>query len=247
MTVLRPFFKHYGGKWLLSGRCPPPVHDTIIEPFAGAAGYSTRYGAGRRVLLYDTDAGTCAIWRWLLAASPADVLALPVQPFHDGADVREVDMEPAARLFVQRWLTTQGSRTNYRMTPMVRDWIGKSPGSMWTERVRQRIADQLPAIREWTIHEEPYTAAPDIIGTWHIDPPYQGNDSAQTAYGTSTMPDFTLLGAWCMGLRGQVMVHEQHGADWLPFVTLNASGRTGSTVGSKMKAAHEVWAAWSTI
>ena len=43
VTRLRPFFCYYGGKWRAAPKYPPPEHDTIVEPFAGAAGYATRY------------------------------------------------------------------------------------------------------------------------------------------------------------------------------------------------------------
>lgn len=53
---MRPFFKRYGSKWRLSSKLfAPPPGLVIVEPFAGAAGYSTLYGAGRTVVLVDTD------------------------------------------------------------------------------------------------------------------------------------------------------------------------------------------------
>jgi|UPI000120C919 Site-specific DNA methylase len=83
--MLRPFFKHYGSKWRLACRAPQPQYDTIIEPFAGSAGYSLRYGAGRRVLLIDASEDTCTIWRYLLGASEDEILDLPVAPLHAGS------------------------------------------------------------------------------------------------------------------------------------------------------------------
>ena len=41
--MLRPFIRYYGGKWRAAPLYPAPMHSTIIEPFAGAAGYSMRY------------------------------------------------------------------------------------------------------------------------------------------------------------------------------------------------------------
>ena len=41
--MIRPFWKFYGGKWRAAPRYPRPLYSTIVEPFAGAAGYSTRY------------------------------------------------------------------------------------------------------------------------------------------------------------------------------------------------------------
>jgi len=61
---VRSFFYFYGGKWLAAPRYPAPRYDTIIEPFAGSAGYSLRY-PDKRVVLVERDpkiAATWAIW-----------------------------------------------------------------------------------------------------------------------------------------------------------------------------------------
>src|SRR3990167_8941757 len=53
-SSLRPFWTYYGGKWKVGPRYPVPLHDTIIEPFAGAAGYSLRY-FDRKIILIEKD------------------------------------------------------------------------------------------------------------------------------------------------------------------------------------------------
>ena len=67
MTSLRPFWAYYGGKWRAAPRYPRPMHDTIIEPFAGAAGYSLRY-PDRNVVLVE------------LCVHGVDVCLVPVVP-----------------------------------------------------------------------------------------------------------------------------------------------------------------------
>ena len=223
--MMRPFFRRYGGKWLLARYCPPPAHDLIIEPFAGAAGYSVRYGANRAVALFDTSPRVTAIWDWLLGASVADVLALPVAPIHAGADVRTLGLAKSPMLLIQSWLTTQGSITNWRMTPMLRASVTNKPGSVWSNRVRDRIAAQLPLISRWTITQAPFTAAPDVTATWHVDPPYQHNRYALSEYQTDPL-DYAAMATWCQDRRGQVMVHEQQGATWAPFIPWR-TGQTG--------------------
>jgi site-specific DNA-adenine methylase len=66
-------FSYYGAKSKVSHLYPAPVHDTVIEPFAGAACYSFRY-AERRVILNDLDPSTASIWRFLTSKSAADVV-----------------------------------------------------------------------------------------------------------------------------------------------------------------------------
>lgn len=240
--MLRRMFPHYGGKWRLSGRCPAPRYDRIVEPFAGGAGYSLRYGAGREVHLYDTDADTVAIWRYLLSASPEQILRLPVESIYDRADIRTLGLDRPEMLLIQRWLTPQGSTSNWRMPPSKLQYVDTHPMSMWSTRVRQRIADQIPAIRRWRVHLASYEDIDTSEAvTWHVDPPYQGNDYAAGAYGHAPI-DYAALSSWCRSLRGQVMVHEQQGAAWLPFTTLDATAPTGraTTAGGRGKR-HEVW------
>lgn len=62
MTGLRTFFNFYGGKWKAAPTYPAPKHDTIIEPFAGGAGYSLRHHE-RQVVLIDRDPVIAGIWR----------------------------------------------------------------------------------------------------------------------------------------------------------------------------------------
>lgn len=240
---MRPFFRHFGGKWLLSRKLSPPKYDHIIEPFAGGAGYSVRYGAGLRVDLYDVDPVTCEIWRWLLNATPAQVLDLPVQPLWDRADVRELGLEPGAEYLIRRWLTMMGSPSNTRLAPVFCRYgkEGKALGSFWSERVKQRIADQLPMIRRWSIHQLPYTEIDtSTVAHWEVDPPYQHNVSGRSTYGKASGVDYTELADWCRTLKGEVIVHEQHGADWLPFETLTTTAPGGRAKAGKRSKAHEI-------
>lgn len=211
MRPMRPFFSYYGAKWRQAALLPVPTHDTIVEPFAGSAGYATRYGAGRRVVLVERDPVVASVWRWLLAARPADVLALPDVP--DGGTVADLGLEPGAAALVGFWIN-KGTAS-----PCVRPsaWMRSEPGSaqFWGADVRQRIAAQLPGIAAWALIEGDYSDAPPIVATWHVDPPYQ-QAGRHYRYGSARL-DYAALGAWCRTLRGQVMVCENAGADWLPF------------------------------
>jgi hypothetical protein len=74
---LKPFWRYYGGKWRAAPSYPTPVHSTIIEPFAGAAGYALHYPE-RDVVLVDCYRVVTEIWRWLIGATPDEVRALPL-------------------------------------------------------------------------------------------------------------------------------------------------------------------------
>jgi hypothetical protein len=73
---LKPFWRYYGGKWRAALTYPPPQHATIIEPFAGAAGYSLRY-PDREVILVERYAVVAEIWRYLIRVPAREVLAIP--------------------------------------------------------------------------------------------------------------------------------------------------------------------------
>lgn len=202
--TLRPFFSYFGGKWTLAPRYPAPEHDVIVEPFAGSAGYATRYPS-RQIILVERAPEVAALWRWLIGVSVDEVMALPLDP----ADVD--GLTPAARALIGFWCAR--GRTRPARTAASR-WMtsGRWPTSFWGEYARQRIADQVPQIRHWQVIEGDYTAAPDVAATWFIDPPYVG-----ARHYLARVTDYAALGAWCRTRRGLVIACEQCGADWLPF------------------------------
>lgn len=209
MKVLRPFFSYFGGKWSLSRHYPAPVAGLpIIEPFAGSAGYATRYAA-HEVVLVEKAPHLAAIWRWLISVSVDEVMALPL-------DVAQACNLPApARDFVWMWTKRCGVRA---LQPINSGWrtSGRWPSSFWGEAIRQRIAEQVPRIRHWRVIEGDYSDAPDTVATWFIDPPYINIGRNYLA----RVDDFAHLAAWCRSRRGPVMVCEAEGAEWLPFVPL---------------------------
>lgn len=61
-----PLFKWFGSKWNASRHYPKPVYSIIVEPFAGSAGYSLRYGDGKSVILCETNVLVRRLWQWLI-------------------------------------------------------------------------------------------------------------------------------------------------------------------------------------
>jgi hypothetical protein len=69
---LRPLFGFYGGKWRDADKnYPPPQYRTIVEPFAGSAGYSVRY-AHLDVVLCDVDPAITAVCEFSSGRVPLD-------------------------------------------------------------------------------------------------------------------------------------------------------------------------------
>jgi hypothetical protein len=206
---LRPFFTYFGGKWRVSPRYPRPQHAAIIEPFAGSAGYSLRY-PHHQVGLYDIDPVICGVWDYLIHVSPQEVMSLPLVFDH----VDEIDAAQEAKWLIGFWCNKGCSRPSKSPSKWMRDYESRQPGTYWGEKIRARIASQLGHIRHWTICQSSYADMPDQEAVWFIDPPYE---VAGKAYKFHEI-DYPALGEWCRSRSGQVIVCENEGADWLPFV-----------------------------
>ena len=207
---MKPFFTYTGGKYRLAPRYPVPSYDTIVEPFAGSAGYSLRYHE-KDVLLVDLDPCVAALWEYLIAASSADVLSLPL---YDGTWESTDDLvylSEGERLLIGGWLNkgTFGKRPSAWMRS------GEHTDQFWGEGRRRRVAEQVPLIKHWKVLHGSYADSPDVDATWFIDPPYQ-IAGVTYAHGSGAI-DFSALGQWCRERKGQTIVCENDGATWLPF------------------------------
>lgn len=232
---LWPFFAYYGGKWRAAPHYPAPKHARIVEPFAGAAGYATRYH-DREIVLVERDPIIAEMWRYLIGATPAKIRALPLVDPHtnDGLDV--FDLEPGARFLIGFWLNKGAAAPCNRPSKWMRD--GVRPNSFWGEAIRERIARQVALISHWTIIEGNYSDAPEGSATWFIDPPYK---RAGVHYRESAkFLDFDRLGEWCVSRVGQTIVCENEGADWLPFHPfMTIKGNEGGNGGKR--SAEAIW------
>lgn len=216
--TLRPFFGYYGGKWRDTPRnYPAPTHGTIVEPFAGSAGYALRY-PDRQVMLYDLDPVIAGLWSYLIRVTPSEILSIPDVPLSGSLDDLQGLCEEA-RWLVGFWLN-KGNASPCK-TPSSWMRTGNYPNSFWGDRVRATIAGQLEYIQHWQVRHGSY-ADIDHPGeaTWFIDPPYQ-KAGKYYRFGSKGI-DYDALGAWCKTRRGQVIVCEASGADWLPFQELAA-------------------------
>jgi hypothetical protein len=210
--TLRPFFSFYGGKWRAYKKYPEPTFKRIVEPFAGSAGYSTRY-PDRDVILYERDEKIAGVWDYLIHATESEIRSLPVGDhlFEDVAIGQE------ARWLIGFWLnhgTTQPSKS-----PSAWMRAGKHDTSFWGPEIRERIASQQQYIRHWKINHGSYLCAGNYQATWFIDPPYQTPAGRHYKYDDI---NYDVLGKWCQERFGQVIVCEQSGADWLPFQSIGA-------------------------
>jgi hypothetical protein len=200
------FFSYFGGKFMRAPHYPEPQHEIIVEPFAGAAGYAVRY-LDRRVILVDASPYVCGVWRFLIGATSSDILGLPLMTVGD--DVNDLMISQEAKWLLGFWIN-QGSSVPKRT---MGGRASNRKFGTWGEEPRARLAQQVTKIKHWRVIEGDYTLAPDVEATWFIDPPYQ----KQGKQYPNRVSNFTSLATWCRSRRGQVMVCESDGADWLPF------------------------------
>lgn len=211
---LKPFFTFFGGKWRAAPRYPRPMHDTIIEPFAGAAGYSLRHST-RKIILVEKDPVVAALWRYLVNVSASEIRALPIfeMPRDQWVIVDSFNICAEAKTLIGFWVNKGTAAPCKRPSAWMR--AGTHLNSFWGPVVRDRIAEQVEYIKHWRVIEGDYTAAPNVEATWFIDPPYQ---LAGKKYRCSSKDiDFAALAMWCRGRPGFAMVCENQGAEWLPF------------------------------
>lgn len=218
---LRPFFTYFGGKYRAAPHYPAPRESTLVEPFAGSAGYALRYPT-LKVRLVDLDPIIVGVWDFLIRATRDDILRLPINVAH----VDEIVGPQEARWLIGFWFNKGAAAPMKSPSAWMRgcnlpepkryaSGRAPGPGNFWGDAIRARIADQVGEIKHWRVALASYADIPSVRATWFVDPPYE---KAGRAYRMSSHGlNFDHLSSWCRAREGQVIVCENAGAYWLPF------------------------------
>jgi len=224
-------FYHYGAKHRLAREYPAPRHGLLVEPFAGAAGYSCFWLEKRsdlRALLVEKNPRIVELWRRLLDMKPEQILEMEIP-------------EEGSRTSDLFWILAQASNTS--LTAKSAKVTARLLPEM--ERQRRRVARVVGACGDrFTVELRDGVEVMEQMReervTFFVDPPYKPRPrTAKTARpgGKGYAPgccgqdvDFQRLADVCRQARGQVIVCEYSDADWLPFSPLKANrasvGRT---------------------
>jgi site-specific DNA-adenine methylase len=199
------FWNYFGGKYRIAPHYPLPAYQTIVEPFAGAAGYSLRYW-NRNVILIEKNPVIVGVWRYLISAKPQEIMDIP--------PVTHVDDLPSWVPQEARWLVGFNmNQADVKPGRYLTPWSNR-PYHGWPHK-REKIASQVGCVRHWRVIEGSYHDSPNIEATWFVDPPYQ-LAGKMYVFGSDQI-DYQNLAEWCKARKGQTMVCENMGAAWLPF------------------------------
>jgi site-specific DNA-adenine methylase len=200
-------WSYYGRKTKVIKYYPDPIHDKIIEPFAGTAVYSLWQNNWKKdVLLIDKYDVVIKTWHYLQQAKKEDILSLPDMEYKDKVDDHEQLSQE------EKWLigwNINGGSAQPKKTAM--------KFNVWN-RVKLQIADSLHKIKHWDIRQGDYIDLENEEATWYIDPPYQFG--GQYYRHSNKKLDYNNIADWCKERNGQVIVCENTKADWLPFEPL---------------------------
>lgn len=201
-------WSYYGTKGRLAKYYPKPVHNKIIEPFAGAGKYSLMHFEND-VLLVDAYDVVINIWKFLQQCSPKDILSLPEYKAGDIIDIKELDCIEQYELL--RFLLQEGTVGGSKVYAM---------GLRSYDKKRRDIANNLFKIKHWKFECKSYLDIENETATWFIDPPYF---TGGYKYKFSNKKiDYNTLSEWCKTRIGQTIVCENMNATWLDFQPLKA-------------------------
>ncbi len=85
-------------------------------------------------------------------------------------------------------------------------------------KVKRKLREVIPEVSSWIISKVDYTEMDASEGTWFIDPPYANEAGKRYRQGGI---DYAILSDYCKTRKGQVIVCENYGADWLKFERFN--------------------------
>jgi site-specific DNA-adenine methylase len=236
MTPAHKVMDYYGGKYRLARYYPAPVHDVIVEPFCGGAGYSLHH-YNKQVHLYDLNPKVVGVWDYVIKADPDEIRALPL--LEPEQRVSDLQVHQEAKWLIRWWIQYASADAYHTVTAKIREKILNNSSSAWTHRRREYIAQTSALIKHWRVTCASYQDIPNTRATWFIDPPYQCKAGRKYPFNKI---DFEHLAEWSRSREGQVMVCENSDSEaWLPFQPFRECVGASKTGGEAKKTQEVVW------
>jgi len=208
----RTAFSYYGGKGMIVNRYPAPKHKTIIEPFAGGAAYSLKYYK-HDVVLNDLNQKTYGVWKFITnLVNYKFIKKIPVE-VKKGDTIDNITKGkgfPSGLIYLLRSacnVGTFGAKNCNQIT--------KIGAEKWKHNTIDKLKFWMPKLCHWKITNKDYISMENVEATWFVDPPYN-NDSGKI-YKTNIV-NYSELSKWCLSRKGFIVVCEDYGANWLPFI-----------------------------
>lgn len=210
-------FKYFGSKFSRAKVYPTPTHSTIIEPYAGGAGFSLNY-SDRNVIISENNEEVFSLWKYLIEeCSSSEILEIPLD-LPIGTEINSLALNPGQKLLLKYWQRTN----NLSKCSTISVWGNKN--GQWTKGTRSRLAIEISYIKHWILHPSAeivfdlYSNRSDV--SWFVDPPYEFN----YRYASKTF-DYNQLATNVKRCNGEVIVCEGEGKEgevptYLPFVPL---------------------------
>jgi 16S rRNA G966 N2-methylase RsmD len=222
-------FHYFGRKKRHVHNYPEPKYNTIIEPFAGSAGYSMKYHT-KKVILCELDPLIYEIWNYIInKAIPGRIMKFPI--LKNGESLKD---EKYSWLKIQEkhiigfFMGTGRTRPGYRPSKV-------GVYNQWNVKTRKQLSIDIKKVKHWKIIHGSYEQLRNYKkATWFIDPPYQGLGGKSYKMSNKYI-DYHKLAKWCRNRNGQVIVCENEEATWLSFKKLY------NTTQNKRKHIEMIW------
>ena len=200
---------YYGTKKKIAKHYPTPLYDKIIEPFAGAEQYSL-YGDKwkKDVLVVDKYDVITDLWKYLINATPQDIMSLP--DMNEGENVDTHTQLCKEEKYLIGFCINSGSAQPKKTVKKFNCW----------NRSKISIAENLYKIKHWKVQLGTYADIPNEVATWYIDPPYSGLHGGIYYRHSSKKIDYEHLGIWSKERHGQVIICGNIDETWVGFKPL---------------------------
>lgn len=216
---LSKIMDYYGSKYAIAHLYGDAEECSIVEPFAGGAGFSLLH-YHKNVFLYDLDERVVRVWDYVINASYKELASLPLIQIDQSIDDLECCEE--AKLLISCWLQ-YGKPFRKKLSKRNAERSQRDSLRSWSSSRREYIARTSKFIKHWEVHHSSFRDI-DIekhsSSLWFIDPPYFNSAGKEYKFGSHKLSCSDLL-QWVNRLEDRFIVCENTNSEaWMNFKNL---------------------------